>query len=198
MSSALLRSSLPIGGEVGLDLPLRRATARTERDPGQRVAIVGAGFGGLAAAIRLQAAGVSTVVYEARDQAGGCAYVWQQDGYTFDGGPTVITAPNCIEELFTLAGRRMEDYVELLPVHPMYRLSWEDGTAIDYDVMNGLMEREIARVAASRRMPSGSSTPGTPRWRTSRSCASSTCSRSRPRWCGCARIARSTPPSRAS
>jgi phytoene desaturase len=151
MASAFLRSSLAHGGlladDLGLAIPTDRERARQPRTPGRRVAIVGAGFGGLAAAIRLQAAGMSTVIYEARDKAGGCAYVYEQDGYTFDGGPTVITAPTCLEELFTLAGRRMEDYVELLPVHPMYRLVWPDGTAIDYDVMNGLMEREIARIA---------------------------------------------------
>ena len=69
-----------------------------------RVAIIGSGFGGLAAGIRLQAAGVRTVMYEARDRAGGRAYVYQDQGFTFDAGPTVITAPHCLEELFALAG----------------------------------------------------------------------------------------------
>jgi phytoene desaturase len=147
MSSALLHSTLPLGRDIGVDVPIHREATKSPREPGRRVAIIGAGFGGLAAAIRLQAAGMSTVVYEARDKAGGCAYVYEQDGFTFDGGPTVITAPTCLEELFALAGKPMHDYVELLPVHPMYRLSWEDGTVIDYDVMNDLMEREIARVA---------------------------------------------------
>jgi phytoene desaturase len=146
-STALLRSALSLGRDTGGDIPDTGAITRREETAGNRVAIIGAGFGGLAAAIRLQAAGMSTVIYEARDKAGGCAYVYEQDGFVFDGGPTVITAPTCLEELFTLAGRRMDDYVELLPVHPMYRLSWEDGTVIDYDVMNGQMEREIARVA---------------------------------------------------
>jgi len=146
MSSALLRSSLDAAA-LGVRTSPPRDLAASARGAGKRVAIVGAGFGGLAAAIRLQAAGMNTVIFEARDKAGGCAYVYEQDGYTFDGGPTVITAPTCLEELFTLAGRRMEDYVELIPVHPMYRLCWEDGTVINYDVMNGQMEREIARVA---------------------------------------------------
>jgi phytoene dehydrogenase-like protein len=118
MSSALLRSTLPMGREFGIDIPTRCEAAKDRRPPGKRVAIIGAGFGGLAAAIRLQAAGMVTVLYEARDKAGGCAYVYEQDGFTFDAGPTVITAPTCLEELFTLAGRRMDDYVELLPVHP--------------------------------------------------------------------------------
>src|SRR5512141_3148948 len=134
--SSLLRSALALDHDAGIDLPRAREVARQPRTPGKRVAVVGAGFGGLAAAIRLQAAGMSTTLYEARDKAGGCAYVYEQDGFVFDGGPTVITAPTCLAELFELAGRRMNDYVELLPVHPMYQLRWEDGTIIDYDVMN--------------------------------------------------------------
>ncbi len=99
-----------------------------------RAAVVGSGFGGLAAAIRLAAAGVKVTVFEARDLAGGRAYVYRLGDYTFDAGPTVITAPHCIEELFELAGRRMADYVELLPVAPFYRLHWTaDGTSFDYD-----------------------------------------------------------------
>jgi len=97
-----------------------------------RVAVVGSGFGGLAAAIRLQAMGFEVVCFEGRDKPGGRAYVYQQDGFTFDAGPTVITAPECIEELFACAGRSMNDYVELIPVDPMYRLQWQDGTVFDY------------------------------------------------------------------
>lgn len=94
--------------------------------------VIGAGFGGLALAIRLQSAGHRTVLVEARDQLGGRAYVYRQDGFTFDGGPTVITDPSCLEELFALSGRRLADYVELLPVEPFYRLLWEDGVVFDY------------------------------------------------------------------
>ena len=97
-----------------------------------RTAVIGSGFGGLAAAIRLQAAGVPTVLFEARDKPGGRAYVYERDGFVFDAGPTVITAPECIDELFELAGRRRSDYVEFLPVAPFYRLLWQDGTSIDY------------------------------------------------------------------
>jgi phytoene desaturase len=113
-----------------------------------RAAVIGSGFGGLAAAIRLAAAGVQTTVFEARDMAGGRAYVYRMDGYTFDAGPTVITAPHCIEELFELAGRRIEDYVEMLPVAPFYRLHWTaDGTSFDYD---GDAEHMIAQIRALR------------------------------------------------
>lgn len=98
----------------------------------KQAAVIGSGFGGLAAAIRLQASGVQTTIYEARDQPGGRAYVYRDQGFVFDAGPTVITAPQCLEELFTLAGRQMSDYVELLPVNPFYRLIWDDGDQFDY------------------------------------------------------------------
>ncbi|HEX6242908.1 MAG TPA: phytoene desaturase [Polyangiales bacterium] len=97
-----------------------------------RAAVIGSGFGGLAAAIRLQHAGFDTIVYEARDKPGGRAYVYEEQGFVFDGGPTVITAPHCFEELFELTGRKLSDYVELLPVSPFYRLLWEDGDRFDY------------------------------------------------------------------
>lgn len=97
-----------------------------------RAAVVGSGFGGLAAAIRLQSAGFETVIFEARDKPGGRAYVYEDQGFVFDGGPTVITAPHCLEELFALSGRRMADYVTLVPVDPFYRLLWSDGDRLDY------------------------------------------------------------------
>jgi len=99
-----------------------------------RAAVIGSGFGGIAAAIRLAAAGVRVTMFEARDQPGGRAYVYREGGYTFDAGPTVITAPHCIEDLFSLAGRKMADYIEMMPVLPFYRLVWSaDGTTFDYD-----------------------------------------------------------------
>ena len=97
-----------------------------------RIAVIGSGFGGLAAAIRLQAAGHQVEIFEQRDQPGGRAYVYKDKGFTFDAGPTVITAPQSLEELFTLAGRKMSDYVELMPVTPFYRLFWEDGYIFNY------------------------------------------------------------------
>lgn len=112
----------------------------------RRVAIVGSGFGGLSAAIRLQAAGVSTTLFEARDLPGGRAYVYRDRGFTFDAGPTVITAPETIEELFTVAGRSMADYVEMLPVTPFYRLIWSDGDSMDYAGGDAFVE-EIKRRA---------------------------------------------------
>jgi phytoene desaturase len=110
---------------------------------GLRAAVIGSGFGGLAAAIRLQAAGYAVVLYEARDKPGGRAYVYEQDGFQFDGGPTVITAPHCLEELFEVAGTRLSEHVELLPVAPFYRLLWPDGDRFDYD---GDGERMLERI----------------------------------------------------
>src|SRR5688500_9032996 len=97
-----------------------------------KAAVIGGGFGGLASAIRLQAQGFDVTVFEKRDKPGGRAYVFEQDGFRFDAGPTVVTAPNCLEELFELAGRRIENYVDLIPVSPLYRLYWEDGFTFDY------------------------------------------------------------------
>jgi phytoene desaturase len=110
-------------------------------------AVIGSGFGGLALAIRLQAAGCRTVIFEKRDQPGGRAYVYRDQGFTFDAGPTVITAPDCLEELFALAGKSLADYVTLLPVHPFYRLFWEDGYSFDYSADLASVERQIASKA---------------------------------------------------
>ena len=110
-----------------------------------QVAVIGSGFGGLAAAIRLQAAGCATTIFEKRDQPGGRAYVYRDRGFTFDAGPTVITAPDCLRELFQVAGKRMEDYVELMPVNPFYRLFWEDGYRFDYSDDLTAVEEQIAR-----------------------------------------------------
>lgn len=107
--------------------------------------VIGSGFGGLALAIRLQAAGIPTLILEQRDKPGGRAYVYQDQGFTFDAGPTVITDPSAIEELFTLAGKRMEDYVDLMPVAPFYRLCWESGKVFDYDNEQVKLEEQIAR-----------------------------------------------------
>lgn len=108
-----------------------------------RAAVIGSGFGGLAAAIRLQAAGIDTVVFEKRDQPGGRAYVYRDNGFTFDAGPTVITAPHCLEELFVLAGRSMGDYVQLMPVVPFYRLLWDDGYEFDFSNDDSALARQI-------------------------------------------------------
>lgn len=107
-------------------------------------AVIGAGFGGLALAIRLQSAGIATTLVEARDKAGGRAYAWEKDGFTFDAGPTVITDPDCLAELWRLSGREIGEDVELLPVSPFYRLMWPDGTSFDYSNDDAALTRQIA------------------------------------------------------
>lgn len=107
-------------------------------------AVIGAGFGGLALAIRLQSAGIRTTVFEKRDKPGGRAYVYQDEGFTFDAGPTVITDPACLRELWALSGQDMADDVELLPVSPFYRLAWEDGDTFDYGNDQAELDRQIA------------------------------------------------------
>ena len=112
-----------------------------------RAAVIGSGFGGLAAACRLQALGVRTTLFEARDKPGGRAYVYHDAGFTFDAGPTVITAPECLEEVFTAGGKRLADYVELLPVTPLYRLVWPDGVRFDYVQNEAELLDQIRRIS---------------------------------------------------
>lgn len=107
--------------------------------------VIGSGFGGLAAAIRLRARGHRVVLLEAMDQPGGRAAVFRRDGFTFDAGPTVITAPYLLHELFELAGRDSRDYFQLVPVDPFYRVEFADGSRFDYV---GDEERLIAQIAA--------------------------------------------------
>jgi phytoene desaturase len=97
-----------------------------------RAVVIGSGFGGLAAAARLRVRGFDVTLLEALDQPGGRARVFRQDGFTFDAGPTVITAPYLLEELFALAGRDARDYFELMPVDPFYRILFHDGSTFDY------------------------------------------------------------------
>ncbi|GGA45199.1 phytoene desaturase [Sphingomonas psychrolutea] len=113
---------------------------------GRTAIVIGAGFGGLALAIRLQSAGVETVIVEARDKPGGRAYVWEKDGFTFDAGPTVITDPPCLQELWALTGRDMADDVTLVPVMPFYRLNWPDGVSFDYSNDETALRAEIAKL----------------------------------------------------
>ncbi|MGH8420136.1 MAG: phytoene desaturase [Pseudomonas sp.] len=115
----------------------------------KKAIVIGAGFGGLALAIRLQAAGIQTTLLEKRDKPGGRAYVYHDQGFTFDAGPTVITDPTAIEELFAVAGKSMSDYVELLPVAPFYRLCWEDGTRFDYANDQASLDHQIAALNPS-------------------------------------------------
>jgi phytoene desaturase len=109
-----------------------------------RAVVVGAGLGGLAAAVRLRARGYEVTVFEALDQPGGRARVFRRDGFTFDAGPTVITAPYLLDELFALGGRDRREHVELVPIDPFYRILFPDGSRFD---VVGDEERLLAQIA---------------------------------------------------
>jgi phytoene desaturase len=109
--------------------------------------VIGAGFGGLAAAVRLGVRGFRVTVLDRLDQPGGRARVFRQDGFTFDAGPTVITAPFLFEELWALCGRHMADDIDLRPVSPFYRIRFDDGAVFDYTGDAAAMQREVARFA---------------------------------------------------
>jgi len=110
-----------------------------------RAVVIGSGFGGLAAAVRLRARGYRVTVLEARDQPGGRAGVFRTGGYTFDAGPTVITAPWLLDELFEMVGRDARDYFDLVPVDPFYRILFHDGSRFDFV---GDDERLLAQIEA--------------------------------------------------
>ncbi|MCB8917041.1 MAG: phytoene desaturase [Ardenticatenaceae bacterium] len=99
----------------------------------QKAIIIGSGFGALGAAARLAAHGYQVEIFEQRDKPGGRGYVYEMDGFKFDGGPTVITAPFMFDDIFALAGRRREDYVEFVAVNPFYRIFNHEGRAFDYN-----------------------------------------------------------------
>lgn len=107
--------------------------------------VIGSGFGGLAAAIRLGAKGYRVTVLEKLDAPGGRAYVYRQDGFTFDAGPTIVTAPFLFEELWKLCGRKLSDDVTLVPVSPFYRIRFQDGSHFDYSGDPAAMRAEIAK-----------------------------------------------------
>ena len=98
----------------------------------KKIIVIGSGFGGLGAAIRLAAAGHDVELFEKRDRLGGRAYQYEINGFKFDGGPTVITAPYMFDELFELAGKKKEDYMTLIPLDPFYRVFNEDGKFFNY------------------------------------------------------------------
>ncbi|GCF07359.1 phytoene desaturase [Dictyobacter arantiisoli] len=107
------------------------------------IVVIGSGFGGLTAAIRLQAQGHHVTLLEKRDKPGGRAYVYEQDGFVFDGGPTIITAPWLIHDLFALCGKKTEDYVKLVPVDPFYNIRFEDGSIFHYNADRENVLRQI-------------------------------------------------------
>lgn len=108
--------------------------------------VIGSGIGGLAAAVRLGARGYRVTVLEQLDAPGGRAYVHHQDGFTFDAGPTIITAPFLLEELWSLAGRRLEDDVQLRSLDPFYKVRFDDGEVFEYGADLEAMRAQVARI----------------------------------------------------
>jgi len=105
--------------------------------------VIGAGFGGIAAALRLRARGYAVTLIDKQDKLGGRAYVYRRNGYTFDAGPTVVTAPFLFDELFELFGKRREDYVRFVPLYPWYRVQFADGSFFDY---GGTIEQTLEQI----------------------------------------------------
>lgn len=99
----------------------------------KNIIVIGSGFGGLGAASRLLSAGHNVTILEKRDKLGGRAYVYEQNGFKFDGGPTVITAPFLFDDIWTAAGKKREDYVEFVPCDPFYRIFDHTGKSFDYN-----------------------------------------------------------------
>ena len=108
--------------------------------------VIGSGFGGLAAAVRLCARGWRVQVLEKLNQPGGRARVIQVDGHIFDAGPTIVTVPFLLEELWTLAGRQLSDDVELRLLDPFYRIRFDDGDHFDYSADPERMRQEVLRI----------------------------------------------------
>jgi phytoene desaturase len=111
--------------------------------------VIGSGFGGLAAAIRLGARGYRVTVLEKLDAPGGRAYVFRQDGFSFDAGPTIVTAPFLFEELWELCGRKMSDDIDMKPMLPFYRIYFNDGSTMDCSGDPAAMRAEVARLSPS-------------------------------------------------
>ena len=107
--------------------------------------VIGSGFGGLAAAVRLGARGYRVTVLERLPEPGGRASVFRQDGFIFDAGPTIVTAPHLFEELWALCGRSLADDVELRPVDPFYQIRFADGSVFHYTGDPARMRAEVAR-----------------------------------------------------
>jgi phytoene desaturase len=99
----------------------------------KKILVIGSGFGGLGAACRLAARGYDVEIFEKRDRLGGRGYVYEINGFKFDGGPTVITAPFMFDDIFAAAGKKREDYVEFVPVNPFYRIFNHEGRYFNYN-----------------------------------------------------------------
>ena len=113
----------------------------------KKIIVIGSGFGGIAAALRMQPKGYSVTLIEKHPDHGGRARVFKKEGFTFDAGPTVITAPKLLEELFTLFNKNISDYVKIIPLKLWYRFIFDDKSSFDYSGDEELMKEEIEKYA---------------------------------------------------
>ncbi len=125
--------------------PTSKAPRPPETHP--HALIIGSGFGGLAAAVRLGARGYRVTIVEKLDAPGGRAAVFRQDGFTFDAGPTIVTAPFLFEDLWRLCGRKLSDDVDLRPLSPFYRVRFDGGEGFDCSGDPVAMRKAIARLS---------------------------------------------------
>nr|UOZ96808.1 Phytoene desaturase (neurosporene-forming) [Cupriavidus sp.] len=149
--ATLRQSSVPLdysSASPGMGQPTAGGHGRPSPQVPHAV-VIGSGFGGLAAALRLRVKGYQVTVLERLEGLGGRAFVHRQDGFTFDAGPTIITAPFLLEELWALCGRRFADDVDLRPMTPFYRIRFHDGSHFDYFGETQAMRAEVARVGGA-------------------------------------------------
>lgn len=111
----------------------------------KNILVIGSGFGGLGAASRLLSAGHNVTILESRDKPGGRGYTYEMDGFKFDGGPTVITAPFLFDEIWEAAGKKREDYFELVPCDPFYRIFDWNNQPFDYNDNHEFILSEIEK-----------------------------------------------------
>ena len=111
----------------------------------KKIIIIGSGFGGLAAALRMRAKGFNVTLVEKHPDLGGRARVFRKDKFIYDGGPTVITAPYLFEELFELFNKKISDYVKIVPLDLWYRFVFENGDKFDYSGNDESMQKEIEK-----------------------------------------------------
>ena len=112
----------------------------------KKIVVIGSGFGGIASALRLKAKKYDVTLIEKHPDLGGRARVFKKNGFTFDGGPTVITAPYLINELFELFNKNSKDYINIVPLKTWYRFIFDDGLSFDYSGNENEMENQIERI----------------------------------------------------
>ena len=115
----------------------------------KKIIIIGSGFGGIAAALRLRKKNYNVTLIEKHPDLGGRARVFKKNGFIFDGGPTVITAPYLINELFELFNKNSKDYIKLVPLKTWYRFIFDDGMTFDYSGNESMMKNQIEKINKS-------------------------------------------------